>query len=195
MPVEDDPDYLPPDKIRALQTRQEVINGLKSSCEATERFWKIWQKQYLTSLREKQKTLLTNRRQGQVIPKTGDVVLICDPVLPRNDWRVARITDVKQETDGFIREVELFTSTHREIRRPVNLIIPLEIESHDAENDSNDQIEDNDDEAQNGKSAAEQVPARYNLRPRRPVNYTEQTINSISTQRPKPLSAKWFCFA
>ncbi|ETN71550.1 hypothetical protein NECAME_14173 [Necator americanus] len=40
---------------------------------------------------------------------------------------MARITDTKQSSDGVIREVELITSTRRKIRRPVNLVIPLEL--------------------------------------------------------------------
>lgn len=66
---EDDAAYLPPEEMRALQTRQEVLDALEKSCEATEKFWRIWTDQYLTSLRETHKKSLTDRRHTQLTPK------------------------------------------------------------------------------------------------------------------------------
>ncbi|KAK6744587.1 hypothetical protein RB195_011360 [Necator americanus] len=145
-PTDDDTDYLPPDELRTLQTRQKVNTALKSSCEATAKFWKIWQDQYLTSLREKHKTWLTNQEHGQQGPKIGDVVLVCDPILPRNEWRMARITGTHRGSDKSIREMELITSTHWKIRRPVNLITPLEISAHSS-NPGSSEREGNEDGA------------------------------------------------
>uniref|UniRef100_A0A183FZG4 DUF5641 domain-containing protein n=1 Tax=Heligmosomoides polygyrus TaxID=6339 RepID=A0A183FZG4_HELPZ len=138
---EDDAAYLPPEEMRALQTRQEVLDALEKSCEATEKFWRIWTDQYLTSLRETHKKSLTDRRHTHLTPKTGDIVLLCDPVIPRNDWRMARITGTKTSNDGAIREVELVTSTRRRIRRPVNLITPLEITASEPETSTTNEIE------------------------------------------------------
>ncbi|VDO86280.1 unnamed protein product [Heligmosomoides polygyrus] len=127
--ADDDAEYLPPEEIRILKSRQEVVAGLQESCHATEKFWTICKNQYLTSLRETHKKLLANQRYSQATPKIGDVVLLCDPILPRNGWRLARIIKTKTGGDGAIREVELITSTPRKIRRLVNLITPLEINS------------------------------------------------------------------
>ncbi|KAK6046017.1 hypothetical protein COOONC_16478 [Cooperia oncophora] len=44
---------------------------------------------------------------------------------------MGRITNARLGSDGTIREVELATSTHRKIRRPVNLLVPLEVNAGD----------------------------------------------------------------
>ncbi|VDP19783.1 unnamed protein product [Heligmosomoides polygyrus] len=128
---DNDPSYRPPEELRQIKYRQQVIDALTSSWQKTERFWKIWQEQYLTSLREVHKKFTTNRRLGHNIPTVGDVVLVSDPVLPRNEWKLARITNTKQGADGGIREAELITANRRKIRRPVNLLVPLEIQEAD----------------------------------------------------------------
>uniref|UniRef100_A0A183GSG6 Integrase_H2C2 domain-containing protein n=1 Tax=Heligmosomoides polygyrus TaxID=6339 RepID=A0A183GSG6_HELPZ len=43
-----DPNYLPSDKARALQCREQVVQALLSSCQETEKFWNLWQQHYLT---------------------------------------------------------------------------------------------------------------------------------------------------
>ncbi|VDO93096.1 unnamed protein product [Heligmosomoides polygyrus] len=88
---------------------------------------------YRKILDKLEKSLLTNQSYSQATPKIRDVVLLCDPILPRNDWRLARIIKTKTGSDGVIREVELITSTRRKIRLPLNLITPLGINSTDSE--------------------------------------------------------------
>uniref|UniRef100_A0A0N4WD44 Integrase catalytic domain-containing protein n=1 Tax=Haemonchus placei TaxID=6290 RepID=A0A0N4WD44_HAEPC len=70
-----DPDYLPPDSLHGIQTRQQALEALNSSRRRIERFWKIWQQQYLISLRESHKKNPTNQRHGGITPSLGDVVL------------------------------------------------------------------------------------------------------------------------
>ncbi|EYB91440.1 hypothetical protein Y032_0206g1994 [Ancylostoma ceylanicum] len=186
-----DPDYHTPDEIRALQTRQEVIASLQSSCGATERFWTIWQKHYLTCLRETHRRTISSKRQGRETPTIGDVVLVSDPVLPRNEWKLARITDTRAGRDGEIREVELLTPARRKIRRPPNLLIPLEIQpattpSHTTPGDH--AVSDGTDE---------QIPTShpYNLRPRRAVHYAdEQVVTTTQTTTVRRSPPKWFLF-
>ncbi|ETN78389.1 hypothetical protein NECAME_18219 [Necator americanus] len=186
-----DPDYHTPDEIRALQTRQEVIASLQSSCGATERFWTIWQKHYLTCLRETHRRTISSKRQGRETPTIGDVVLVSDPVIPRNEWKLARITDTRAGRDGEIREVELLTPARRKIRRPPNLLIPLEIQpattpSHTTPGDH--AVSDGTDE---------QIPTShpYNLRPRRAVHYAdEQVVTTTQTATVRRFPPKWFLF-
>ncbi|KIH46945.1 hypothetical protein ANCDUO_22999 [Ancylostoma duodenale] len=97
------------------------------------------------------------------------MVLISDPVLPRSDWKMARITNTKQSSDGVIREVELTTSTRRKIKRPVNLVIPLELGDTD-----NGTYED----GKNGEVCEENAnqDTRYDFRPRKNINYNKNSL-------------------
>ncbi|VDO08217.1 unnamed protein product [Haemonchus placei] len=179
-----DPDYHTPEEIRELQTRQKVLEALHSSCKSTERFWTIWREQYLASLREKHKRSPINKRSGQIIPTVGDVVLLSDPVLPRNSWRMARITKLHSGNDGSIREAELITATKRKIRRPLNLLIPMEIQDQ------------KDDDYQKDTERKEDPPTathHYNLRKRPPKEPLKTTALVTYSSKSKP-SAKWFLF-
>ncbi|KIH66401.1 hypothetical protein ANCDUO_03271 [Ancylostoma duodenale] len=95
-----DPDYHTPDEVRALQTRQEVIACLRSSCGATERFWIIWQKHYLTCLGETHRRTISSKRQGQETPTIGDVVLSATTPshATQGDHAVSDVTDEQTPT-------------------------------------------------------------------------------------------------
>ena len=73
-----------------------------------DRFWKVWNKQYLTDLYERH--CREKRARGDVfmVPKIGEVVLINGDKLPRRRWRLGRIVDVVEKR-GSIREVVVQT--------------------------------------------------------------------------------------
>ncbi|VDO19526.1 unnamed protein product [Heligmosomoides polygyrus] len=101
-------------------------------------------------------------RLGRNIAAVGDVVLVSDPVLPRNEWKMGRITDLRRGSDGEVREAELITGTRKKIRRPVNLLIPLEVQ------DEEEQVQSpavNEEHSQTS-TAAPTEQQLYNLRPR-----------------------------
>ncbi|KIH46741.1 integrase core domain protein [Ancylostoma duodenale] len=66
-----DPGFVTPEQQAVLQTKRQAVNDLQSSCAITEKFWKTWQDQYLTSLREKHTLQIGKKRGGILIPKTG----------------------------------------------------------------------------------------------------------------------------
>uniref|UniRef100_A0A8L8KTV9 Integrase catalytic domain-containing protein n=1 Tax=Heligmosomoides polygyrus TaxID=6339 RepID=A0A8L8KTV9_HELPZ len=178
---------------QALQYRQQVVDAFHSSCQITEKFWNIWQQQYLTSLRETHKRLISDRRLVNDIPTVGDIVLVSDPVLPRNEWKMARIIATRQGADGAVREAELLTATKRKIRRPVNLLIPLEIPEDRSSESGNTSKNDSADTSPEPKTQDH----GYNLRPRRPINYIENNVNFATTPRcykHPTYSRKWFLF-
>ncbi|KHJ87032.1 hypothetical protein OESDEN_13201, partial [Oesophagostomum dentatum] len=189
-PSSDDPDYLTPEEARALSTRRDAEEALKSSCRVVERFWQVWQDHYLTSLREMHKKYISKKRSSQITPTVGDIVLVTDPVLPRNDWRLARIIYVRPGTDGQIREVELITATKRKIRRPVNLLVPLEIAS------TIEEAKETDAQSHTLKNTQTTLhkSSPYNLRPRKPVNYADDSIAHACTLKTNAFSRKWFLF-
>ncbi|VDM64583.1 unnamed protein product, partial [Angiostrongylus costaricensis] len=140
---EGDKTYLPHQEAVLLRTRKEVQDALASSHEMTEHYWNVWSREYLKGLRETHKLNINNKRGTRTNPTIGTVVLIQDPALPRNAWRTARIIDLKQTETGTIREAQLKLQSGRIIRRPINLLIPLELEDSPAEKRSgtNDETE------------------------------------------------------
>ncbi|VDP53444.1 unnamed protein product [Heligmosomoides polygyrus] len=189
----DGPSYLPPNEARALQCRQQVVQALRSSCQETEKFWNLWQQHYLTSLRDHRKITPRNRL-SQCTPAVGDVVLISDPVLPRNGWKLARITATRGNADGKIREAELVTATRRKIRRPVNLLIPLEVQDSSEGKDQEAMEAHQDRDAPLSSDASDVHAHRYNLRPRQERNYCYNAIGSLHNNAQRTTSPKWFLF-
>ncbi|KAL6727122.1 hypothetical protein Aduo_009028 [Ancylostoma duodenale] len=173
-----DPEYHPSAEFANLETRRQAVKALQSSIKITERFWNIWRDHHLSSLREHHRMRLSQNRTSTTVPKKGAMVLISDPVLPRSDWKMARITNTKQSSDGVIREVELTTSTRRKIKRPVNLVIPLELGDTD-----NGTYED----GKNGEVCEENAnqDTRYDFRPRKNINYNKNSLaTTTSTTSP-----------
>ncbi|KAK6019777.1 hypothetical protein OSTOST_14579 [Ostertagia ostertagi] len=82
---------------------------------------------YLRNLREVHKKYTNGKRAGNHEPREGMVVLLADDNLPRNTWKIGRISALKPGKDGAIREVELHMPNGNILRRPINLLIPLEL--------------------------------------------------------------------
>ncbi|RCN35100.1 hypothetical protein ANCCAN_19047 [Ancylostoma caninum] len=128
-----DPDVVTPEEQAILQTKRQAVDALQSSCAITEKFWKIWQDQYLRSLREKHTLQTGKKRGGILIPKTGQIVLIQDEVQPRHSWKMGIINTLVSNIHGTIREAIVRFPSGRLIRRPINLLIPLELEDQNNE--------------------------------------------------------------
>ncbi|KAK5975445.1 DUF5641 domain-containing protein, partial [Trichostrongylus colubriformis] len=177
-----DPSFVPASELATLQTKQQAVAALKTSCQYTEKFWKLWQTQYLTSLREKH-TLLINKRKGcSQEPREGTVVLIMEAVLPRHSWKTGMIDKLVVNSNGTVREAIVRLPSRRMIRRPINLLIPLELGEETPKTASNgDESEMRGNEGTDLAEKEESTSARYNLRERRRVNYKER--NSEEEQR------------
>ncbi|XP_045122631.1 uncharacterized protein LOC123511082 [Portunus trituberculatus] len=78
-----------------------------------DRFWKRWSAEYLHTLRMRQRQIAPSRNL-----QVGDLVLVMDPYLPRNQWRLGRITQTLPGVDGLVRRVRLRTSSG-ELLRPI----------------------------------------------------------------------------
>ncbi|VDP42141.1 unnamed protein product [Heligmosomoides polygyrus] len=103
----EDQDYLSPAERLASQTKLQVVQAIDSSSRITEQFWQQWQSQYLTSLREKHQKEVGHKRGSSIVPKEGQVVLICDTLQPRFMWKLGRIDDMTQtlSDDTFLETV------------------------------------------------------------------------------------------
>ncbi|KAK6762208.1 hypothetical protein RB195_023062 [Necator americanus] len=164
---EEDASYFLPGEAGLLKNRQQAEDALKSSHQLTERFWSIWSQQHLTSLRESHKLHIKNKRTTPKLPSIGTVVLIADAVIPRNVWKLGRIIDLMPSATGMVKEAELQTPNGRKTRRPINLVIPLELNNA---NDADDQHQ-----PENLRAEADRVHhQRYDLRPKKKLELIQQ---------------------
>ncbi|KIH64175.1 hypothetical protein ANCDUO_05516 [Ancylostoma duodenale] len=194
---EEDANYHPSGEAILLRNRQQAEEALKTSHQLTERFWSLWSQQYLTSLRESPKLQINSKRSTPRLPTKGTVVLISDPVIPRNAWKLGKITDLKPSATGMIREAELQMPNGRKMRRPINLLIPLELSNSE---DTCDQEQHDNSGAEEEISGLVQEPVyhRYDLRPNRRLNYREMEtglsrINSTTKSLSRSLVALTLC--
>ncbi|PIO62972.1 hypothetical protein TELCIR_15448 [Teladorsagia circumcincta] len=165
-----------------LQTRRQTEEALRSSHMFTEKFWKAWSQQYLTALREHHIRKLPGSHGTPKQPQPDDVVLIADTNLPRNSWKIGRITSVTTNMDGAVREAHLIMPNRRTTKRPINQLIPLELNDPPQERDTQETtthqpsapIDDKTADAQATSSTqaeAQNRAQRYSLRNRPRVDY------------------------
>ncbi|XP_038069094.1 uncharacterized protein LOC119738319 [Patiria miniata] len=95
-------------------------------------FWARWKKEYLHTLQVRQKW---TKEKPEV--KVGDVVIIMDDNLPRNQWQLGRVTEVFPSTDGHVRRAKLAvadstldakgkkTRPSRFLERPIQKLVVL----------------------------------------------------------------------
>ncbi|KAK5968468.1 hypothetical protein GCK32_022691 [Trichostrongylus colubriformis] len=106
-----------------MNIRELVSNDIRlQDCMA-----ELWRTQYLTSLRGKNQLHVGKQRGSSYIPEKDAVVLISDPIQPRHCCKMGEIQDFVDH-NGFIREASISLPSLRIIRRPVNQLIPLELE-------------------------------------------------------------------
>ncbi|XP_026015330.1 uncharacterized protein LOC113016608 [Astatotilapia calliptera] len=67
-----------------------------------EQFWSRWQKEYLANIAFRQRWH-TPKRNLQI----GDIVIMKDEDLPRNEWRLGRVVETTMDRDGLVRRVKL----------------------------------------------------------------------------------------
>ena len=83
-------------------------------------FWCRWRTEYLQSLQARNKWQL--KKRNFVV---GDVVILKDEGVQRNEWRLARVTEAHQSEGGDVRSVVVQTSTGKNYTRPITKIVLL----------------------------------------------------------------------
>ena len=83
-------------------------------------FWRRWLHEYMPLIQLRSKW--TAKRENLSV---GDVVLIVDYAVPRNQWRLGRVSTVRVGTDGLVRSAEVRTNTAT-ITRPIHKLCYLE---------------------------------------------------------------------
>ena len=82
-------------------------------------FWTRWRKEYLQTLQLRQKWNKTRQNL-----EVGDVCILTDNDMPRNLWKLGRVTKVFPDDKGLVRTVEIKTASST-VRRPINKLILL----------------------------------------------------------------------
>ncbi|EZA47680.1 hypothetical protein X777_15428 [Ooceraea biroi] len=92
--------------------------------QLSERFWKLWQTDYLNTLQQRAKW-----REPTASVKVGQLVLIRNDSLPPCKWELGRVSQCHAGDDGFVRVVTIRTATS-EYRRPIRklCVLPVNIE-------------------------------------------------------------------
>ncbi|EZA55101.1 hypothetical protein X777_05356 [Ooceraea biroi] len=102
-------------------TRWQVVSQI------SERFWKLWQNDYLNTLQQRKKW-----RKEQPSIKSGQLVLIRNATLPPCKWELGRVTQCHPGADGLVRVVTVRTAT-AEYKRPIVklCILPVDCATSD----------------------------------------------------------------
>ncbi|XP_041448563.1 uncharacterized protein LOC121404049 [Drosophila obscura] len=90
-----------------------------------DRFWKRWVLEYLPTLVRREKWCQRTEPIRQ-----GDVVFICDPALPRREWRKGIVEEVYKGVDGVIRRASVRVNDcglSRIMMRPVSKLAVLDL--------------------------------------------------------------------
>ena len=93
-------------------------------------FWTRWKREYLSSLQQRQKWINPSRNF-----EVGDIVLLKDADLPRQQWPLAKVIAVFPDAiDGLVRSVELSVPKAKgTLKRPIHKIVLLVENSTKAE--------------------------------------------------------------
>jgi hypothetical protein len=186
----DDPDPLFIVRGYTEQSREAFVHTEYRLMVALERFWEIWRKEYLMSLRERWRG--TDKEPDT--PLVGQVVIVEDDNLPRSAWSLAIVLEMTSSRTARIR-----IAPHNIItKRPINKLYPLEIEpkamvdldsieppEKPQEKDPRDELPGSD---QSSRASTPEIqiersptpfPHKHNLRPREkikpPKKYYVQT--------------------
>jgi len=112
------PQYFPPGVFNKddlySQRRWRQIQHLANT------FWRRWSKEYLPLLQERKKWIQPRRNFA-----VGDLVLIEETNLPRNQWKLGRIIEVFPDGKGFVRSADVKTKDSR-MKRPITKLCLLE---------------------------------------------------------------------
>ncbi|MCP4457065.1 MAG: DDE-type integrase/transposase/recombinase, partial [Cytophagales bacterium] len=123
----DDPEYIP-----KLDSRQKLLKFWRNTQQCLDKFWQLWNNDYLQSLRERfQKSHPNPRVARQYAPEEGSVVLLKEENVPRAAWKLGRVSKLISSHDGAVRSAEVTLPNKKKYRRPINLLYPLEL--HDKE--------------------------------------------------------------
>ena len=117
--TEEDANYIPQESTKDLSRRAKYHQRIMQA------FWKQWQREHFTGLREQHSSQKNKNISGERLARVK-VVLIHDET-PRNQWKLGVIIQLHQGKDGLVRSVTLRTAKGNLISRPIEKLYPLEV--------------------------------------------------------------------
>ncbi|KHJ85052.1 integrase core domain protein, partial [Oesophagostomum dentatum] len=117
--------------IQTIQTVKQAKEAYEFSEKLAAKFWDRWSKEYLTYLRNNQRSTLAQPRHtsDSCIPAVGEIVLVEQDLLPRGSWIYGKIVQLIESADTQIRSVKLLMPNGNIWHRPLNKVYPLELRS------------------------------------------------------------------
>ena len=116
---------LPDGAITAVQAgRDELTRRFEFRTKLINGFWSRWKREYLLQLKSAH---TVNQPKKVQFVSVGDVVLLGEEKLPRQQWKTARVQELVQGRDGRCRSVILKTPNGNVLRSAVQQLYPLEI--------------------------------------------------------------------
>ena len=112
-------------------TTEDVNKRVRHLNVTLEHFWRRWRREYLAELRSAHKS--GKKLEDNCIITVGDMVLVHDEKRPRSVWRIGRVKKLvdSKEDDGKARGavVQVVSKGGKlaTLRRPLQLLYPLEI--------------------------------------------------------------------
>ena len=112
-----------PDVLLNLSTKDMYRSSWKFVQALADRFWARWRREYLHTIQKRAKW--TDKCPNR---KVGDVVLLKDNSVPRNEWPLAVVHEVYPSQDGLVWKVSIRIFRHGEAHtyvRPVTEVVLL----------------------------------------------------------------------
>ena len=89
----------------------------------SEQFWCKWKREYLLNQQQRQKWVKPRRNLA-----IGDIVLLKDNNVQRNQWPLALVIEAKEDQDGLVRKVKLRVSNNKAIMKGTKIKALSEME-------------------------------------------------------------------
>ena len=110
-----------------------------------DRLWKIWYGNYAFSLRERyQLPIKESKKKLSCKPKIGEIVHLKKDS-SRSKWKLGKFEQSIQSNDGEIRAAKVRMSNGSLLKRPLNLLYPMELAGTNETNHSNNMAENEEE--------------------------------------------------
>ena len=119
---DNDPDY----EVEPKNSAEKLLESWRKGQKHLDCLWKLWNEDYLLGLRERYQSSINQPRVKSVIPPQLNQVVHIHEKLPRGTWKIGIIHKLIESHDGEVRAAEIRIPSGKLLRRPINLLYPLE---------------------------------------------------------------------